>query len=259
MLYKLGLLDSFELSQVLLRFARREPHEEDFRLFRYLTASEGVFVDVGANIGQSALSFRLVQPNYKIHSFEVNPAHNSKLRVVARVLRRNFWFHSVGLGSAPATAPFYLPRVRGFPFSQEATEDPEILRHEVTLARFEEVTGTRDIELEQFTISVVRFDDAFKCIEPDIVKIDVQGLELEVLRGMEQMLKASRPILMVEADYPETYGAISEFLQSLGYQGAYKFEGQCLVPSEAAGVEGNVFWIHPVRPRLPAYRIASLP
>lgn len=53
---------------------------------------------------------------------------------------------------------------------------------------------------------------------PDFVKIDVEGYELHVLRGMERTLRESAPILWVEiqpdqANNSETY----QFLTSLGY------------------------------------------
>ena len=57
---------------------------------------------------------------------------------------------------------------------------------------------------------------------PDFIKIDVEGYQLEVLRGGEQCLKTHTPLLMVELkDVGETnredYNEIEKYIASLGY------------------------------------------
>lgn len=51
---------------------------------------------------------------------------------------------------------------------------------------------------------------------PDVLKIDVEGAELDVFRGAVQMLKAKRPVILFEAYLP-TWGEIARMLQDLGY------------------------------------------
>ena len=58
---------------------------------------------------------------------------------------------------------------------------------------------------------------------PDFVKIDVEGYQLEVLRGGEHYLKTHAPLLMVELkDVGETnraiFGEIEDYVADLGYQ-----------------------------------------
>lgn len=52
---------------------------------------------------------------------------------------------------------------------------------------------------------------------PTLIKIDVEGLELEVLRGAVTTLREHRPIVVVEAHSSELAGAISARLAMLGY------------------------------------------
>lgn len=58
---------------------------------------------------------------------------------------------------------------------------------------------------------------------PNFIKIDVEGYQLEVLRGGEQCLKAHAPLLMAELkDVGETnralFGEIENYVADLGYQ-----------------------------------------
>ena len=58
---------------------------------------------------------------------------------------------------------------------------------------------------------------------PDFIKIDVEGYQLEVLRGAEDCLKTHAPLLMAELrDVGETnrdiFGEIEDYVADLGYQ-----------------------------------------
>ena len=58
---------------------------------------------------------------------------------------------------------------------------------------------------------------------PDFIKIDVEGYQLEVLRGAEHCLKTHAPLLMAELrDVGETnraiFGEIEDYVANLGYQ-----------------------------------------
>lgn len=50
-----------------------------------------------------------------------------------------------------------------------------------------------------------KLDEYFDNIYPDIVKIDVQGQENEVIKGMEETIEESNPILVVEIHFPGNY------------------------------------------------------
>jgi FkbM family methyltransferase len=59
--------------------------------------------------------------------------------------------------------------------------------------------STRAMRREQ--ISVVRIDDDVTSHHlplPDLIKIDVEGMELDVLRGMRQVLRKAHPQLYIE-------------------------------------------------------------
>ena len=52
----------------------------------------------------------------------------------------------------------------------------------------------------------------------DFFKIDVEGMELKVLRGAERTVRKHRPVIYVEADRPDKNPALFAYLRSLDYR-----------------------------------------
>lgn len=71
----------------LMRFLLRKPHDPDFAAFAKFPDRPGLFLDIGANIGQSALAFRVFNRRAPILSIEANASHEAELRLVRALLR----------------------------------------------------------------------------------------------------------------------------------------------------------------------------
>jgi Methyltransferase FkbM domain len=92
------------------------------------------------------------------------------------------------------------------------------------------VNAIGDISYE---VPVVSLDDYFKTgVRISLMKIDVEGAELHVLRGDKHILKDSRPLLIFECEARHhREGRVSdvyEYLASLGYRGQFVCRGQLL-------------------------------
>ena len=73
---------------------------------------------------------------------------------------------------------------------------------------------------ENLTVDVVALDawcDAHNATPPSVMKIDVEGAEMMVLRGAKKLLHESYPALFVEAHSRELTREVSEFLRKIGY------------------------------------------
>src|SRR5438105_9508748 len=122
-----GVWRPFEAWRLSRRFHRGFVHEPEFRLFSHFERSRGLFIDVGANIGQSALSVRAVNRTCPIISFEPNPDMEFGLSRVRRLLGESFQFRMHGLGAATETRTLHVPYVKGVAFPQCATFRREAL------------------------------------------------------------------------------------------------------------------------------------
>ncbi len=178
---------------------RRELHEGD------------VFCDIGANIGlYSLMAAARVGATGHVYSFEPLAANFASL--VENIRANNFCQRmtpfSAALTDAPGMFPFhYLSLEPGSSGSQlhEAVDDSE--------ARFvplvtEMKYGTSLDEL--VTSGIMR--------SPDVVKIDVDGNEARILRGMRGLLTGDRRprLVSVEVNARER-STLFDFMQSQGY------------------------------------------
>jgi FkbM family methyltransferase len=75
------------------------------------------------------------------------------------------------------------------------------------------------IEYNGSTVATVRTlaIDSFNLSRIDLIKIDVEGMELEVLRGAAKSIAKSKPILLVETIKTDE-NALRQVLQQFGYQ-----------------------------------------
>ena len=149
--------------------------------------------DVGANVGYfSLLLARCVAPGGSVVAFEAQPEN-------AERARRN-----VALNGLDGTIAVVQAAVcdRGGTVA---------LRKGATAAEFSIVGGDGAEE----TVPAVTLDEQFADGRLDLVKIDVEGAEELVLRGMTRLLAEARPVLLIEL-HGEQAGARA-LLEDAGY------------------------------------------
>jgi FkbM family methyltransferase len=149
------------------------------------------FWDIGANIGWfSLLASKIVGSNGRVFSFEPSPDVFNLLSANTRGL------HSVraiqcGVGNADNVLAFAAHGTSGSAsFVEEVTK---INRHYLP------ETPIRKVE-----VNIRKVDTLVKELGPPrLVKIDVEGFELEVLKGATGLLSTARPTLIMEIHPPQ--------------------------------------------------------
>lgn len=221
---------------ILSRFARKKVHEVDFEFFR--DRPDGFLLDIGANAGQSALSFRAVNRG-RILSVEPNPDHERDLRMVGRLIK-DFDYRMCAVGAEDGRATLFIP-VYG---QIELTGEASLLAGDAGRGFWvESHTGgdSSELELREIEVDVIRIDDL--ALEPAYVKIDVEGAEMDALRGMEETLMANKPILMIEGS-DTSYGELLPWLEERGFRPhAFDAEARKLVP-KGDRPSLNIFFVH---------------
>jgi FkbM family methyltransferase len=223
------LLALARLVRLLGRYLIRRPHEPEFYALRRWKSRTGLFLDVGANMGQSALSFRIVNRHAPILSIEPNPALASHLRLVKRLIPR-YEYLCCAAGAEDGEATLYVPVWHGAP----RTGFGSLLRNFA-----ERGSGPSESAVAESTVPIRKLDELE--LEADFVKLDVEGGEAEALRGLVRTLERCRPILLVEAN--DRFAEVEAVLVPLAYRPySYDVLGDRLVPL-GPGPQGNVFWL----------------
>jgi FkbM family methyltransferase len=145
---------------------------EAFALSNILRATPGDVLDVGANEGQWALMALDQIGVARLHCFEAVPATFERLkRAIGR--RSNVTLNGIGLGSETKSIVMH--------FCPESTD------------RSSTFCVQDGYEKEVITVSVIRGDqyvEAKGIRQVSYLKIDVEGMEMEVLKGFEATFRA---------------------------------------------------------------------
>ncbi len=169
--------------------------EEELEDIKGLFPSNGVFVDIGTNIGNHSLFVAGFLSPSRIIPFEPNP-------VACRLLLANIALNNL-------VDVFDLSNL-GKGVSDTPSNDFAMEDRDRNLGAAKMLEGEGDIE-------VVVGDDALEGVTPDFIKIDVEGMEIRVLNGLRKTIKRARPTLFVEVDQPND-DAFHTFVDEIGYR-----------------------------------------
>lgn len=198
--------------QKALAKATRSPFEAIAR--REPPGTIQTIFDVGANIGQTTTELRRWFPQAAIHAFEPTPASREQyLQRHGQDPRARLWPYAIA--SQPGRATFHINR---------RSMTNSLLTVAASSAQWvgqDNVTNVDRIEVEIRTLD--QFCAENQIAQIDILKLDIQGSELDALRGARGLLerKVIRYICL-EAPFVLLYEKqacfqeISEFLAPFG-------------------------------------------
>lgn len=151
-----------------------------------------VFYDVGANVGFFAtIAARLVGTEGRVFAFEPVAANADQIHRNARLNRfENIAVVQRAVAAASGRSEFWNAEYSGGGALTSAPKPPDAT--------------------SMLRVDVVALDDFVygeKSPPPDVVKVDVEGAELEVLNGMERLLSERRPVVVYEVD-DQTAGGV---------------------------------------------------
>ena len=103
-----------------------------------------------------------------------------------------------GLSSIDGVLKFYIPKIGNVYFLEESTVNFDVFRKPWVKEKY----FNRELELgdklsfDTINVELKKLDDV-GIKTADIIKIDVEGAELSVLEGAENILKEGKPVLLI--------------------------------------------------------------
>ncbi|MBI2730579.1 MAG: FkbM family methyltransferase [Sphingobacteriales bacterium] len=188
---------------------------------------DSVFFDIGANSGYYSLIAANKAIHGKVYSFEPATRHFQKLLDNIHLNKlSNIKVFNTGIGNKNEKAIFYL--------SSDENSGMSGLRPA------ENFSGKTAL------IEVVRLDDFSETASissVDIIKIDIEGAELNALEGMEKIILKYKPVFFIEMIgnqlhlYNKTIADVFEWLTARGYS-AFDIEKNCTLTKLTSAKEG---------------------
>lgn len=196
-------------------------------------------VDVGANRGMFALiAQHAAGDGGRVICFEPNPVPADVLhQAVTSNGITNVTLHRAGLSDTETELTLSIPRIN----SGEATFGHSAYAGEAV-----------------YTVQapVLRGDDVLADTQPRLIKIDVEGFEYRVLRGLENTLRRCRPVVLTEvvpghlqrcAASVETLEALMTGLGYRGFRLGHRRQGRrfdwTLTPFPGANASFDAVWV----------------
>ena len=151
-----------------------------------LKEKEGAFIDVGVNVGQTLVKLKSISPKKQYIGFEPNPAC---LYYVSNLIKKNKFINCsilpVGLYTKNQVLSLDL-------FSNDTTD---------SCASLIENYRPNNKVVDKIYAPVFNFKSISNLFSFDsiaIIKIDVEGAEIEVIKCLLELVKTYRPIILLE-------------------------------------------------------------
>lgn len=160
------------------QIARLDGCEPELAHLHQLGPNRGTAIDAGANEG--LFTYRLSTLYNRLFAFEINPTLADRLRLL---VPSKVSVYPVGLSSREGSGVLYTPYYCGR------------LLHGWASLETDNCPGA-----EQYAESVVSFCplDLFGLDDVSFLKVDVEGHELELLKGAQQTIRRNRPVVLIE-------------------------------------------------------------
>jgi FkbM family methyltransferase len=158
-----------------------------------LLRSGDTFFDVGAHAGWiSLVAARIVGPHGRVVAFEPSPALAGLIRYHKRMNRASaIRVEQTAITNAPGVNEFFLHN--GGASSVNALSQDAVMREAPASSPIDKVL-VRSRSLDEYCESSKRV--------PQVIKIDVEGAELDVLRGASRVLSQFKPGLILAVHPP---------------------------------------------------------
>jgi FkbM family methyltransferase len=172
----------------------------------------GVFIDIGANIGLFSFFVHKMRAQAQIYAFEPHPVLFECLSktLTENRLEKQMKCMPLGLSHTPQKVQLYL-------------DETDSGGHSLDAQSFSRnVSAPKSVWVDVTTLDT--FVDREKLNRIDVIKIDVQGLENEVLKGSKALIQKYKPDFLIECDNLRLKNDATYLLEHLESPTSYRWK-----------------------------------
>ncbi len=224
------LLNRFK--KLFLKFRKREifPGEVPKEYIASFLPKNPLIIEAGAHVGLDTIEMSKFWPKAKIHAFEPVPHIYDKLKDNTKGCK-NVTCYELALSDHSGTAKLFMS-------SGDSDASSSLLKPKEHLSLHPTVLFRDEVEIKTITLNDWAVSNNIKNI--DFLWLDLQGLELHVLKKSDVILKTVKAI-MTEVSLVENYagGALYPELKSWLESNGFKVQREEIAWSDG----GNVFFV----------------
>jgi len=169
----------------------------ELNLIKYLCNKNLVSLDIGANLG--LFIFFLQKYSKKVFAFEPNPY---PLRYLYGLVNENVQIYPIAIGNRDEKVNLFIPKSKKGWSSNGASLNEKELNLGV-----------------KFSVECKKID-SLNIEKIGLIKIDVEGHEIQVIEGAENTIKKQKPNLIIENEivHQEDTSKLFDQIKDLGYE-----------------------------------------
>ncbi len=229
------LSDSFLLKRRAMRYLKKG--EREISVLKDLVDKSKASIDIGVYRGVYA--FHLANLSQFVYAFEANSLLYSRL-LLAFKNKKNVKIENLAISSSSGYTDLRIP-IRDVEADYDVEQKYQLgtatihNKNDLRKHKFHKIKNIKKITLDEYNFNH----------KVGFVKIDVEGHELDVIRGANNFLKSNKPVLLIEIEEQYTgmnpSSIISE-IKDLGYDCFYVNEGYEIKPLvDALSIKNNNF------------------
>ena len=160
-------------------------------------------IEAGANIGSETLIISKLLTKGKIYCFEPNPIVFERLKINISINElNNVAVYDIALGESDEPVHFNIY--------------PKGFCNQGMSSKYLDTPQTKKITVVQKTLDSFVIDNNIRSV--DFIKMDIQGAEIDLIKGSIETIKNFRPAILTEADhYFSDIKVLYEMISSFGY------------------------------------------
>lgn len=196
------------VDRVIYLFGEYDREEMEWLISKAGQSSETLLYDIGANIGAYSVIMPSLLPGLQVRAFEPDLRNLVFLRanICINALEDRVTIMDVAVGDEAGTVQFLESR------------GGDLLNTGKSKVVTDSASGT-----SLRTVRKIAIDDlAIPIGTTVLMKIDVEGYEFDVLKGMSRTLREHRCYLMIEI-FPDNLAKCDELMTELGYHRTVSF------------------------------------